>query len=281
MEKVEGREFTFQKSDFRYISSMIYDQAGIVLADQKFDMMYARLARRLRHLKLTSVKDYIDFFNSPAGADELPNLVNAMTTNLTRFFREAHHFETLQDECLEPARHEMASGQRDSLRIWSAGCSSGMEPYSIAMTVAEGLPSYEKQDVLILATDIDTSMLDKARQGLYPKKDMADVPPAIRKKYTARAEGDMLRIDPRLKSIIRFKKLNLLHQWPFNGPFDVIFCRNVLIYFDKETRETLVSRFTQMLSPGGILFLGHSEALAGEKMNLKNIGRSSFRKPIS
>lgn len=278
MSDVQEREFRFNRKDFKYISGLIYDQVGIVLADHKFDMMYARLARRLRQLGLGSVKEYIAYFSSPEGRDELPNLVNAMTTNLTRFFREAHHFETLSQECLAACVQQAEKSGTRKLRIWSAGCSSGMEPYSIAMTLANSVPQLGSWDALILATDIDTGMLERAREGLYAKSDLSDVPPAIRKKFMRRAGADQLRVDDALKNLIRFKKLNLLHDWPFKGKFDAIFCRNVLIYFDKQTRDDLVSRFVDQLLPGGYLFLGHSEALAGEKAGLKSVGRSSFRK---
>jgi chemotaxis protein methyltransferase CheR len=276
------REFTFRRKDFTYIAGLIYDQTGIVLADHKFDMMYARLARRLRQLGLKTVEDYIAYFSSDAGRNELPNLINAMTTNLTRFFREAHHFETLRNDCLSDIHAAAQSGRRDKrVRIWSAGCSSGMEPYSIAMTMVASLPQIRDWDALILATDIDTKMLDRARAGLYPAADLDEVPPVLRKRYARRAPDGMVQMDDVLKQHIRFKRLNLLHDWPFKGTFDVIFCRNVLIYFDRETRDELVSRFVEKLVPGGYLFLGHSEALAGEKAGLKNIGRSSFRKEVA
>lgn len=274
----EAREFKFRREDFKYISGLIYDQTGIVLADHKFDMMYGRLARRLRDLGLTTVESYIDYFSSPEGRDELPNLINAMTTNLTRFFREAHHFETLRHDCLAEKHAQAQAGADRKVRIWSAGCSSGMEPYSIAMTMAASLPQLASWDALILATDIDTKMLDKGKAGLYPADDLSEVPAALRKRYARRAASGMVVMDDVLKRHIRFRKLNLLHDWPFKGQFDVIFCRNVLIYFDKETRDSLVARFVERLRPGGTLFLGHSEALAGEKAGLTNIGRSSFRK---
>ena len=278
MSESDKREFTFRRKDFQYLSGLIYDQTGIVLADHKFDMMYARLARRLRFLGLRSVKNYIDYFSSPEGVDELPNLINAMTTNLTRFFRETHHFDTLRDRALKPIAANAAKGPKDSVRIWSAGCSSGMEPYSIAMTVAESLPNVSSWDALILATDIDTKMLNHAREGIYPKTDTEEIPAHMRKKYMYRESPDSLRMDRSLRDMIRFNRLNLLHDWPMKKLFDVIFCRNVLIYFDQQTREKLVSRFVDQLVPGGYLFLGHSEALAGEKTSLKNVGRSSFRK---
>lgn len=274
----DAREFSFRREDFKYIAGLIYDQTGIVLADHKFDMMYGRLARRLRELGLTTVKDYIAYFTSPEGGDELPNLINAMTTNLTRFFREAHHFETLRQDCLASKHAAAQSGGERKIRIWSAGCSSGMEAYSIAMTLAGSIPNISSWDALILATDIDTKMLQKGRDGRYATDDLSEVPAALRKRYARRATPGMVEMDDELKRRIRFKKLNLLHEWPFNGQFDVIFCRNVLIYFDKETRDDLVSRFVERLHPGGTLFLGHSEALAGEKAGLTSIGRSSFRK---
>jgi chemotaxis protein methyltransferase CheR len=247
------REFAFSKEDFEFLSAVAYEKTGIVLKDHKFDMVYARIARRLRALGLTSVNAYCKLLESEQGHDEMGNLVNAITTNLTSFFREPHHFEHLRKEVLEPFARQT---KENRLRIWSAGCSAGAEPYSIAMTMRESIPNLERRDCKILATDIDTSMLDKGRKGEYPEEWIEKIPAPLRKKYV---EGNQL--NESVRSLISFKPLNLLESWPHKGPFDAIFCRNVVIYFDKETQAPLFDRYANMLKPGGYLYIGHSETL--------------------
>jgi len=235
-------------------------------------MVYSRLARRLRALGLTRFKDYRALLDDPEN-DEIIACINAITTNLTRFFRESHHFDHLRDEVLpKAAQGSLAGNGKRRFRLWSAGCSTGEEAYSMAMTVAEFVKTPAAWDMRILATDLDTQVLATASAGLYPKKALDTVSAAQRKRWFARppdsprfkVEDDAkerFKIDSRVRNLIAFKQLNLLEGWPMKGPFDAIFCRNVMIYFDRETQKTLVDRFADLLKPDGFLYLGHSESL--------------------
>jgi len=271
------REFAFSQENFQTLTVMVKDLTGIVLSDRKYDMAYGRVARRLRHYGLRDASEYIDFLNTESGQAELINFVNAMTTNLTSFFRERHHFELLSKAIRQEWLPELRTGERKRLRLWSAGCSSGEEPYTIASVLIDGLGAKHPYDALILATDIDTNMLDKGRSGRYKQDDL------VKSEFPSRYVTDMGdgtgEMDAILKDQIRFKQLNLLQKWPFKGPFSIIFCRNVLIYFDPETRAFLAKRYVDMLEPGGILCLGHSESLVAEGLGLLPLGRSAFQKP--
>lgn len=276
---MEDREFAFTDRDFRTLVTLVKERAGITLADHKKNMVYSRLARRLRELKLKSFSDYIEFLTSPEGEVETGNFVNAITTNLTSFFRESHHFDILGEFLKQHAQKHMRGSRR--LRIWSAGCSAGPEPYSIAMTVMHHLPGYAQWDVKILATDIDTNMLDTASAGMY-KMDMYDgIPPAYKSEHTRTITDGREKkfvINDDVKKLISFKRLNLLERWPMKGPFDVIFCRNVVIYFDKDTQRTLFNRYADMLTPQGYLFIGHSENLSAVSNRFKLLGKTVYQK---
>lgn len=275
----KDREFAFPDSAFQRIASLIYDQAGIVIKEHKREMVYGRLARRLRALNLPDFPSYLALLDSPAGERELGNLVNALTTNLTRFYREPHHFKLLDESVLaERMGVQDQRGQR-RLRLWSAGCSSGMEPYSMAMVLARHLGRTARPwDAKILATDIDTQMLETARAGRYPLADLEDVPAIIKERAYSPVPGtgDVVMSD-KLKALISFKHLNLIKPWPFKGPFDVIFCRNVVIYFDDPTRKALFTAFGDVLEEGGILFIGHSETLPAISHRFVRVGQSAYR----
>ncbi len=236
-------------------------------------MVYSRLVRRLRALKLTSFKDYCEFVSGPDGDQEMGNLVNAITTNLTHFFREGHHFEHLRGEVLQPM---MQTGKR-KLRIWSAGCSSGMEPYSIAMTVKHTLKDTTAWDVKILATDIDTNMLDRGKVGAYPIEEYENIPAPYRSFVTKNDDEQTMQMSQDLRKLIAFNHLNLLENWPMKGQFDAIFCRNVVIYFDKVTQTKLFNRMADMLSPDGFLYIGHSENITKICHRFELIGRTVYR----
>lgn len=264
------REFDFRREEFDFIAALTYERTGIVLGEAKYDMVYARLVRRLRALGLPDFASYCDMLQGDAADDEMGALVNAITTNLTHFFRELHHFDTLREYLNAQAAREKR------LRIWSAGCSSGMEPYSIAMTMLEHLPNLAAKDAKILATDIDSGMLEKAVNGVYPASEFENIPAACRQ-YIAR-DGETMRVAEAPRALIAFKPLNLLGDWPMKGPFDVIFCRNVIIYFDAPTKHTLLERYVQMLKPGGLLFIGHSESVPATVKRLSIIGRTTYRR---
>lgn len=271
------KEFKFSDKDFRFIVSLVSQHTGIVLADQKRDMVYGRLARRLRELKFNEFSQYCDLLNSDRGDTELSNFVNAITTNLTSFFREDHHFKHLGEELEKIAMSHISNKK---IRIWSAACSSGPEPYSIAMTLSESVKNIAAWDARILATDIDTNMLAKAQAGIYRKSDLEKIPSYLRIKYVDRMkkDADEGTISEGVKKLITFKQLNLLQEWPMKGPFDMIFCRNVVIYFDKPTQVKLFDKMADLMKPDGILYIGHSENLYNVCDRFKLIGRTIYKK---
>jgi len=266
----KDREFTFRDRDFRKIVQMVRSTTGIALTERKRDLVYGRLSRRIRKLGLPDFESYCALLEGEQGESECRELVNAITTNMTSFFREAHHFDILQREIL-PA---LVGQQR--LRIWSAGCSSGEEPYSIAMVLQDTLEKSRCPDAKILATDIDTQVLEKARAGVYRAEQVNPVPTALRRKYITGDEP--CEIAPAVRQLVTFKPLNLFSTWPMNGPFDVIFCRNVVIYFDKPTQRELFNRFGQIIRPGGWLVIGHSESLLGISDIFQHVGRTVYRR---
>ncbi|MFW0777077.1 MAG: CheR family methyltransferase [Rickettsiales bacterium] len=272
------REFEFKTQDFKFIASLVYDKTGIVLADHKQDMVYSRIARRLRNLNLHTFRDYCELLQNDDSQEEMANFVNAITTNLTSFFREKHHFVHLRDEVLKPFVNSKPKEKR--LRIWSSACSSGAEPYSIAMTCCSAIQDIANWDVKILATDIDTGMLNKSRNGEYKKEEIAGIPDTLRKKHVVETHNDIFQISPSLRSLIRFKQLNLIEPWPFKGPLDVVFCRNVIIYFDKETQQKLFTQMASRIKKGGWLYLGHSETLHGISDQFELIGKTIYRKVV-
>lgn len=261
-------QFDFSDADFRFLAGLANRKTGIVLADNKRDMLYGRLVRRLRSLNLDSFHDYCALLQTEAGEEEMPHLVNAVTTNLTAFFREGHHFEHL-------AQQAQAWGPR--ARIWSAGCSSGMEPYSIAMTLHDALGGMRGRDVKILATDIDSNMVNTGAKGEYNASDF-DKAPATAQGYLEPAGPNRVRIAAPIREMVSFKPLNLLEDWPMRGPFDAVFCRNVVIYFDKPTKEALFERMAELIAPNGWLYIGHSENLNGITDRFQLVGRTIYRR---
>ncbi|AHK78970.1 chemotaxis protein CheR [Ectothiorhodospira haloalkaliphila] len=255
---MRDREFDFRDADFERIRRMIYEYAGISLNPGKRDMVYSRVARRLRQAGLNSFEAYLDRLE--VDAEEWQHFVNSLTTNLTSFFREAHHFPVLSEHATR-----MQGRLRRTLRIWSAGCSTGEEPFSIAMTLIDAFGSWTPP-VKILATDLDTQVVRHAAEGIYPMERIDKMPQSDVKRFFLRGKGSregMVRVRPQVRELITFESLNLLGpSWPLKEPFDAIFCRNVLIYFDKPTQYRLLSRFHPLLHPEGLLFVGHSESLA-------------------
>lgn len=272
MEKAPLRDFPFTVQDFRFLAGLASEKTGIVLAEHKRDMVYGRLARRLRALRMGSFAEYCDLLRSEAGEGELPHLVNAITTNLTGFFREAHHFEHLREQAL-------GWRGKQRLRLWSAACSSGMEPYSMAMTLRAAIPGIESMDARILATDIDSEMLKVGAAGEYAPQDVAQVPEAYRKSGLRRGGApNRVAVAEELRRMVAFRQLNLLSSWPMRGKFDVVFCRNVVIYFDKPTKEVLFDRIADQMEPGGWLYIGHSENLHGISERFELVGRTIYRR---
>lgn len=272
---IEQREFTFTDADFRFLVKLVHDHTGIVLAEHKQDMVYSRLARRLRQLGINRFSDYCNMLSGPDGVSEMGNLVNAITTNLTSFFREVHHFEHLANDVIKPLIQ--ARGTEKRLRIWSAGCSIGAEPYSLAMTVLKAIPDIAAWDVKILATDIDTNVLNIGQEGIYSGEQYDKIPKEYRD-FATQIDEHKISMSDKLKKLISFKQLNLLEAWPVKGPFDVIFCRNVVIYFDKDTQRVLFDRYANLLKPEGWLYIGHSENLFNVCDRFKLEGRTIYRK---
>lgn len=272
--RTSAPEYTLSEAQFARITALVSKHTGIVIKAHKRQMIYARLSRRLRALSLPDFDSYLALVDSSAPNGEQVHFINAVTTNLTSFFREDHHFSDLRQTVCP---NLFARGNR--MRIWSAGCSLGDEPYSIAMTLNEAGSGRLPVDLRILATDIDTSVLKKAASGLVARDRIGRVPPEYAK-YIRNVDDETAKIEPKLKECIRFLPLNLLQSWPMKGKFDVIFCRNVLIYFDEQTKAQLVNRFVDALHPGGTLYLGHSESLLTPHPELNAQGKTIYRKYV-
>ena len=269
-------EFTLNRDDFRRISQMIYDDSGIKLTEGKAALVYARLAKRLRVLKMQAFRDYCDLVASAEGQGERQEMLTSLTTNVTKFFREPHHFEHLKTQIVTPF---VQKGGQGRLRIWSAACSTGQEPYSIAFTLLSAWPSAANHDVKILATDIDRNVLAAAEAGVYAENLLDGVSPEMRARYFEPAgERGQMRVVQAVRRLITFRPLNLVEAWPMQGPFQAIFCRNVVIYFDEPTQQGIWEKFTPRLAADGALYIGHSERVTGPAgQNLRSQGVSTYR----
>ncbi|OUS23330.1 chemotaxis protein CheR ['Osedax' symbiont bacterium Rs2_46_30_T18] len=272
---IKQREFCFTDAHFKRVKTVLYAHAGIVLANNKQDMAYNRLVRRIRDLNLQNFDQYLEDIESDV--NEFSLFINAMTTNLTAFFRESHHFDFIAKTIIPQVA---LSGNR-RLRIWSAGCSLGEEPYSLAMALLSSGQDMRNWDVRILATDIDSDVLNKARLGVYAEERVAGLPRGYLPKFFLKGKGSSagdVQARAELREMITFKYLNLMEQWPLKGPLDFIFCRNVMIYFDKKTQAKLLERMAALLKPDGYLFVGHSEALARHDSHFRLIGKTIYQK---
>lgn len=273
------RELTLRPAEFKILAEMLHAHAGILLADSKLSLMAGRLSKRVRSLGLPDFKSYVRLVAADAG--ERRHMIEALTTNHTGFFRENHHFEHLNSVVLPDLLRRAKAGQR--VRIWSAGCSSGEEPYTIAMCIAaaarevaplEWLPG---ADLAILATDLSSPVLDAARSGRYPATVDHLIPKAYRG-HCARGGSGEIEMSDALKQLVTFRRLNLLDEWPMQGKFDAIFCRNVMIYFDEPTKARLCARFADALVDNGHLYIGHSERVAGSAADrLQLVGQTTYR----
>jgi chemotaxis protein methyltransferase CheR len=271
---VDLGEFPMSPEDLQRIAARGLATFGLELGEGKRHMVYSRLSRRLRKLGLPTFADYLDLLDTPAGAVEHEYFVNALTTNLTSFFREAHHFEHFERE----TQRRPAGDPTRRFRVWSAGCSTGEEPYSIAMVMHAQAAALAGRDRRILATDINTDVLDFALRGVYPRDRLRTLPPRFQSPLFVRAAGARVGMVDALRDLIVFRSLNLIGPLPFKGPFDVIFCRNVLIYFSPEIRTGLIDRLTAQLRPGGVLYLGHSESIMGAHPLLLPEGQTIYRR---
>jgi len=260
---------------FRRVSQIIYQLCGINLKDGKQALVRARLMKRLRALRLDSFDAYMKYIETEAGKNELGAMVDVLTTNKTSFFREPEHFNFLRDQILP---HLIKARK---LRFWTAACSSGEEPLSLAMLLRENIPDIDTKDVKILATDISMKMLARAGRAVYTEEMVRDIPGPLLQKYFRQVHqeyGIVWQARDQIRSLIRLGWLNLIDPWPMKGPFDVIFCRNVMIYFDRPTQQRLVQRFWQLLSPGDYLFVGHSEGLSAVSHKFRYVRPAVYRK---
>lgn len=271
-----NREFVLTDKQFYEIADLIGKHAGIVLSDAKKHLVYGRLVRRLRDLDLSGFDEYLEIVTDK-GSEEFEHFVNALTTNLTSFFREPKHFDYLASDLVPELIKKNA--QKKELRVWSAGCSTGEEPYSIALALMDVLPA--NWQLKILATDLDSQVVARAKAGVYDMERVSAVSQERLKKYflTGRDErAGLVKVKPALAEKIVFKSLNLLEPWPFKQQFDIVFCRNVVIYFDKTTQAKLFDRFANQMVPDGHLFVGHSETLYKVSDRFKLLGNTIYRR---
>lgn len=279
------KEYLLTDSDFSYLSKLAGEVAGISLSSGKRELIYGRLVKRLRALDLKDFKSYCLLLKEGeeegGNKDERTHFINSITTNVTSFFRENHHFEFMAESLLPELISKKSADSRPRLRIWSAGCSSGREPYSIAMVLKECVPDIERWDVKILATDLDSNILEVAKTAIYPKDHVKEISLDRRKRWFQVGCGvneNSIKVIDEIKNMVTYRKLNLTEKWPMKGPFDIIFCRNVTIYFDRDTRVTLLDNFAEYLGNEGCLFVGHSESLFGLTQRFSTVGRTIHRK---
>ncbi len=265
----------FTREDFDYLRHFVAAATGIVAGDDKYTLYYSRLAARLRRLGLADFRAYRDYLKQNPETESI-ELVNSLTTNLTSFFREPHHFDFIREQIV-PARRR-AGDKR--MRIWSAGCSSGEEPYSIAITLLQSILDIAHWEIEIVATDIDSHVLASGVEGIYAYDRIAHLDATLRERYFRRdpaSDGARVSICEEARRLVQFRHHNLLHPWPFHRPFDVIFCRNVVIYFSQDTKRWLVNRFAETLADGGHLFMGHSESLYRTSDRFDSCGNTVYR----
>jgi chemotaxis protein methyltransferase CheR len=267
--------------EFDLLRRLIHAHAGITLAPWKRDVVRARLTRRLRELGLTTFAEYHTCLLADGSGSELMRFINAMTTNKTEFFREAHHFEYLRSTWL-PSRGPCRRATDRRLRFWSAGCSTGEEPYSLAVTLLDALDGAGTWDIRILASDIDTDVLARAAEGIYAAEQVAPVPAAMLPRYFLRGTGPregLVRVKPAVRSLVTFRRINVIEEpWPIRARFDAIFCRNVLIYFDRATQQRLLHRLVHQLTDTGLLLLGHAETVHGLVTGLTQVAPTVYRR---
>lgn len=274
---LKEQEFAFTDKDFRRIRDLASQHAGICLTESKRDMVYGRLSRRLRKLGIWDFATYYELLLHDDTGLELAEFTNAITTNLTAFFREGHHFEYLCKALIPKLLVDRGTERR--LRFWSAGCSTGEEAYSLAMVVRETVP--DSWDMKILATDIDSRVLEVAKAGVYEEARIKGLSVERQRRWFYRGKSESkgkIHISPQLQECLTFNRLNLMDDWPMRGLFDVIFCRNVVIYFDKATQKKLVERYSEILRDDGYLFLGHSETLYRVTDRFEHLGQTIYRK---
>ncbi len=269
--------YAISKDEFDQLRDLVYRESGISLSDQKSSLVVSRLSKRLRDLDLDSFQDYYNLVAKDPAGEEFTRMLDLISTNKTDFFRESKHFDFLRETVLPT----LEGVKR--IRVWSSACSSGEEPYTVAMTLMDGVQNPSQWDFKILASDISTRVLARAAEGVYDDERVREVPPEIVRRHFLRGKGaqsGMIKVKPHLAAMIRFRRLNLMDEtFPIKSPLDVIFCRNVMIYFDRPTQERLVNKFYRYLKPGGYLFIGHSESLQWVTHSFQSVGSTIYRKP--
>ena len=262
------------KAQFKKISRLVYSIAGIDMASGKQALVKSRLMKRLRGLEMHNFDDYLNFLESPQGKSERGLMVDALTTNKTSFFRENAHFTYMAEKILPVL-------QKKRIRLWCAACSSGEEPYTMSIVLNENMPNISSHDIRILATDISYNMLTKARRAVYNTSRVNGLPSSILRKYFNQVSDNgrpVYQVKKTIRRVVHFAWLNLMAPWPMKGPLDIIFCRNVMIYFDNKTKQRLIDRFWDILAPGGYLFVGHSEGLSGISHRFESVRPAAYRK---
>lgn len=275
-----AREFEFTNEDFNFLSNLVGLNAGINLTEDKRELVYGRVAKRLRLLGLHSFSDYCALLRQD-NTEEVSHFINLITTNVTSFFREAHHFEYLANRIIPDIIRKNAGKPRPQLRIWSAGCSTGEEPYSIAMVLRENIRDIDRWDARILATDLDSKVLETARVGEYPIERVRELSSERKKKYMLMGTGaksGLVKVRTEIRDMVGFKQLNLTRKWPVSTTFNCIFFRNVAIYFKRETQIRLLNSFADRLEDDGMLFIGHAESLAGISDRFVKTGHTIYQK---
>ncbi len=274
------QERVLSEAEFTAIRELVYDRFGINLTDQKRNLVVGRLLKVLRHRRIDSFAAYLDFLKSDTTGEGLSELIDHISTNHTFFFREPEHFRFLSEQILPPLRAVLAQRHERDIRIWSAGCSSGEEPYSIAMTLRQFFgQAYTEWKAGVLATDISSHVLRHAERAIYPVERLAKTPADIRARYFVQLDGERVQVAPEIARDVTFRRLNFMSPaFPFKRPFHLIFCRNVMIYFDAPTRQRLVQKFHDVLEPGGFLFIGHSETLGREDTHFEYVQPAIYRR---
>jgi len=268
------QQYILSERQYTELSKMVYDFGGINLGDNKKELVHARLSKMLRKRKIASFDAYVELLSNDKSGDEVVLLLDAISTNVTHFFRENQHFEYL-------AAHTAEFNTTEGLKIWSAGCSSGEEPYTLAITLLEHFPTPTRGRHEILATDISTKILERAVSGVYPEKSISSIDKSLVKKYFMKGkkkyEG-MVRVKKEVSELVTFKRLNLIEPFQLNTQFDIVFCRNVMIYFDTETRQSITDKYFDVIKPGGFLIIGHSESMNSFRHNFKYVQPTIYRK---
>ena len=273
---MEQGEISLSEREFSRIKNRVYQVAGISLSDAKRTLVISRLSKIVRGLGLPGFDAYVDFLERGGSAQDGQDFVNALTTNLTRFYREDHHFEHLRSH-VGALLAEKPRGSK--MRIWSAGCSTGQEPYTIGMDLLGAFPELKRWDFKILATDIDTAVIAKAAGGVYPENELSGLSSERARPFQRLGDGT-IKVPEAVRELVSFKPLNLIGPWPMKGPFDAVFCRNVAIYFDKATQGEMFGRFSKLLAPEAFLYIGHSENLGSGGDGFRLVGKTIYQSKL-